>query len=95
MVLVIFYLNQTWNHELLYLFVIQINPLYDPIIITCWVCMTKKSNNSWFRFGSNVASNVAHIGKRNFLKFASYVIFLDHFVLLKHIGNLIIITKIL
>ena len=46
--------------------------------------MTKKSDNSWFQFDSNVVCTVSHIRKTNFSELAFYVTFLDDFVLHAH-----------
>ena len=87
--------ESNWNRDLPYLFVIANKPFYNSIIIICWICMTKKSDSSWFQFDLNVVCTVTHIRKRIFSKLACYVTFPDHFVLRMRIGNLISIMKIL
>ena len=84
--------ESNWNQGLTYLFVMQIS---HSIFIICWICMTKKSDSSWFQFDSNVVCTVTYIWKRTFSKLACYVTFADHFVLRMLIGNLISIIKIL
>ena len=83
--------ESNWDHDLSYLFVMQISP---SIIIICWICMTKRSDNPWFQFDSTVVCAVTHIKKRIFPKLACFVIFPDHFLLPMRIGNLISIIKI-
>ena len=56
--------------------------------------MTKKSDNLWYQFDSNVVGTVAHI-RKIFFKLACYVTFPDNFVLRMRIGNLISIITIL
>ena len=95
MVLVILYLNQTGTMIYLIYLLCKLALLLNSINIICWICMTKKSDSSWFQFDSNVVCAVTHIRKRIFSKLACFVTFPDHFVLRIPIGNLISIIKIL
>ena len=85
-------LESNWNHDLSYLFVMQISPFYNSTIIISCICMIKKSDNSWFQFDSNVVCTVTHIRKT---KLACYGILPDHFALRMRTENVISIIKIL
>ena len=58
--------ESNWNHDLPYLFVMQISPSIILLSVICWICMAKKSDSSWFQFDLNVVCTVTYIRKQIF-----------------------------